>query len=250
MVYDREQAAKRAEAATTNVPDTCQLWTRSMFGVPSVGDFDGDGAADAEDGWKSELTQHRHDGDRRPPRGVPVSYLGGSKDNGHRAVSLGPINGTWMIRSTDAGGSGHIATVPLNWPERVWGLQYVGWSETCDGVLIPVAEAPKPAVPEPAHPYVGKRRVAQFLEGGPAYDMQLLKVAAGHRADARRALDLIDAAVAQVPRGLIGSRANRFHVGYATGTLRLGLLDADAKRHARSGAAARAIRAALKDLRG
>jgi hypothetical protein len=148
MVYDREQAAQRAEAATTNIPDGCQAWTRSIFGVPSVGDFDHDGAADAEDGWKSEPATAKHPGDRNPPRGTPVSYLGGSKDNGHRAVSLG--NG--MIRSTDAGGRGVIATVPLDWPEKHWGLDYAGWSDTCDGVPIPLPPAP-PAPPKPwVHP--------------------------------------------------------------------------------------------------
>ena len=69
-------------------------------------------AAGCEDGWKSEPAKYKHPGDRNPPRGVPVSYLGGSHDNGHRAVSLG--NG--KIRSTDAGGRGVIATVPLDWP--------------------------------------------------------------------------------------------------------------------------------------
>jgi hypothetical protein len=138
MVYNREQAAQRAEASKTNTPDACQAWTRSMLGAPSAGDYDHDGAADAEDGWKSEPTKYRHT-DRHPPRGVPVSYLGGSHDNGHRAVSLG--NG--MIRSTDAGGRGKVATVPLDWPERTWGLKYVGWSESIDGVLIPEAPAPK-----------------------------------------------------------------------------------------------------------
>jgi hypothetical protein len=140
MVYNRQQAVERAVTSHRNTPNTCQFWTRTIFGVPSVGDFDHDGAADAEDGWKSEPARYKHPGDRRPPAGVPVSYLGGSADNGHRAISLG--NG--MIRSTDAGGRGIVATVPLDWPEKNWGLRYVGWSESCDGVLIPLP--PKPPV--------------------------------------------------------------------------------------------------------
>ena len=160
MVFDREEAALRAEASNSNVPDTCQLWTHVIFGTPSVGDYDGDGAADAEDGWKSEPAKYKHPGDRNPPRGVPVSYLGGSHDNGHRAVSLG--NG--KIRSTDAGGRGVPATVPLDWPEKVWGLKYVGWSETCDGVVIPVPEGPETRggrVDEALHDLRGAERRAK-----------------------------------------------------------------------------------------
>lgn len=132
MVNNRAEAVEAALRTTHNVPNTCQLVTRGWFNAPSVGDFDGDGAADAEDGWKSEPLSARHS-DRNPPAGVPVSYLGGSRDNGHRAISLG--NG--KIRSTDAGGSGRTATVDLAWPERTWGLKYVGWSETIDGIPIP-----------------------------------------------------------------------------------------------------------------
>lgn len=157
--YDRAEAVVRANASKTNVPNSCQLWTRAIFGAPSAGDFDGDGASDAEDGWKSEPAKYKHPGDRNPPAGVPVSYGGGSNDNGHRAVSLGrkrslrsPIRGVTMIRSTDAGGSGKVATVPLDWPERTWGLTYLGWSDTCDGWLIPTPAPPKPPKPEPLTP--------------------------------------------------------------------------------------------------
>lgn len=142
MVYNREQVVQRANASTTNEPNQCQAWTRGIVGVPAVGDYDGDKRADAEDGWRSEPAKWRHPGDRNPPAGVVVSYLGGSNDDGHRAISLGG----GMIRSTDAGGRGKVATVALSWPERQWGLSYAGWSDSCNGVLIPPApkSAPKP----------------------------------------------------------------------------------------------------------
>ncbi len=148
-IYNRAQAVARALASKTNEPNGCQIWTRGIFGAPSVGDYDQDGRADAEDGWKAEPAKYKHPGDRHPPAGVPVTYLGGSHDDGHRAVSLGG----GLIRSTDAAGSGHVATVPLDWPEKHWGLKYAGWSESCDGHLIPLAPpvkeksvlAPKPA---------------------------------------------------------------------------------------------------------
>ena len=112
----------------------------------AVGDVDGDGDADAVDGWKSEPASARHEGDRNPPRGVPVAWSGGSRGFGHRAVSLG--NG--RIASTDAGGIGRISIVPLSWVEQQWGMSYLGWSETMSGVLI---EAPTPANPKPKKEY-------------------------------------------------------------------------------------------------
>ena len=134
MVRNREEAAQAAEATTENIPGYCQYHTRLWFDVESVGDVDKDGASDAEDGWKSEPASAKHS-DRNPPRGTPVTYLGGSKDNGHRAMSLGG----GKIRTTDGAGSGRVATVDLAWPEREWGVRYVGWSDTMNGVLIPAA---------------------------------------------------------------------------------------------------------------
>lgn len=137
MVFNRDEIVKRALASKTNVPNTCQLWTRTVIGVGSAGDRDRDGDADAVDGWLSEPSAHKHT-DRNPPAGVPVSWSGGSHGNGHRAVSLGH----GMIRSTDAGGSGRVATVHLDWVEKNWGLKYLGWSDTMDGVLIPMPPPP------------------------------------------------------------------------------------------------------------
>lgn len=137
------QAWAAAKATLTNQIGFCQAVTRGWLDAPSAGDFDGDGAADAEDGWKKEPLSARRS-DRKPPKGYPVTYLGGSHDNGHRALSAGPIDGVWHIRSTDAGGPGRVATVPLSWPETHWGLTYAGWSTTMDGVPIPPDAKPKP----------------------------------------------------------------------------------------------------------
>lgn len=135
MVYNREEAAKNAEASRTNQPGMCQAWTRTQYGAPSVGDRDGDGDADAVDGWASEPVGKRHF-DRNPPRGVPVAWSGGSRGFGHRAISLG--NG--KIRSTDAYGLGRVGTVDLDWPEKTWGMKYLGWTETISGIDIPSPE--------------------------------------------------------------------------------------------------------------
>lgn len=137
-INDRVTAAHLAQQSTTNIPEFCQGWTREKFNAPSAGDRDHDGDADAVDGWKSEPVKYRH-ADRKPPLGTPCAWSGGSNGNGHRAISLGPdAQGTYHIRSTDAGGRGHVATVPLDFPEAAWGLHWLGWSESIDGFLIPL----------------------------------------------------------------------------------------------------------------
>jgi hypothetical protein len=157
MVFSREQAVQRALAARTNSPGTCQLWTRGILGAPSVGDFDGDGDADAVDGWKREPLSARHT-DRKPPAGTPVAWSGGRNGYGHRAISLGPVNGVYKIRSTDAPVSGRVGTVDLDWVERNWGLKYLGWTDTISGIPIPYDKPKPPAPPAPVVPPKPKTR--------------------------------------------------------------------------------------------
>lgn len=141
MVYPRSVAVARANASKTYSTRMCMQWTRIMFGIGAVGDYDGDGAADAEDGWKASVKKHR---DRKPPAGVPVWYGGGSSDNGHVAVSLGPNrDGVYMIRTTDGAGAGINGTRRLDFPEKSWGMPYLGWSEDIGGTMIPNDMAPK-----------------------------------------------------------------------------------------------------------
>ena len=144
MVATRSEAAKRAEAATHNVPGTCQLWTRTQYLAPSAGDQDRDGDADAVDGWQSEPASARHPGDRNPPRGVPVAFSGGSRGYGHRAISLGE----GKIRSTDMTATGYkagtVGTTTIAQIERSMGVSYLGWSETITGLAIVDDITPKP----------------------------------------------------------------------------------------------------------
>jgi hypothetical protein len=154
------QAVRAALDTVNNVPRTCQFVVRGWLDAPSAGDFDGDGAADAEDGWKKEPISARRN-DRNPPEGFPVYYSGGSQDNGHRALSLGD----GKIRSTDAPTVGHVSTVPLDWPEKNWGLKYVGWSTTMDGVPIPVPVVPpKSAFKPPTHVSIARRHLKAALK--------------------------------------------------------------------------------------
>lgn len=139
MVRSREDAAKAAEKVDHFMEGACQLFTRTVFDVPSVGDVDGDGDADAVDGWKSEPVHARHPDDRSAPRGVPLAWKGGSHGFGHRAVSLGH----GRIRSTDMSVDGHyspgtVSTVTLDQIHSAMPLlEYLGWSDTMDGVDIP-----------------------------------------------------------------------------------------------------------------
>lgn len=133
-----QEALADANSKHTNVVGACQAETRAYYLAPSVGDFDGDGAADAEDGWKSEPADAKRF-DRRGRAGYPASFLGGSHDNGHRAIFVSP----GVVRSTDfdgvtkryrAGvrGNGTLAEV-----EAAMNVTYAGWSLTIDGVRIP-----------------------------------------------------------------------------------------------------------------
>lgn len=158
MVRNREEAAKLAESLKVAAPGICQLWTRNVFDSASVGDVDGDGDADAVDGWKSEPKSAQHT-DRRPPRGVPVAFSGGSRGFGHRAVSLG--NG--KIRSTDMSSTGYsagnIGTTTIGQIEKSMGVKYLGWSETIGGVAIPLKPKKAPVKPKPAPPVKKSRGV-------------------------------------------------------------------------------------------
>lgn len=172
MILNREEAAKKAESMVgrSNDPGMCQQVTRLIYGAPSVGDVDGDGRADAVDGWFSEPKTARHPDDRNPPRGTPVSFGGGRTGDGHRAVALGGgrIGSTDMESGRYRAGTFGVATIAEI--ERSMGVHYLGWSETISGHPIPLP--PKPDVkpskpPKPKKPnQVTKGR--DFLESARA----------------------------------------------------------------------------------
>lgn len=135
-----EKAVEEALSTKTNTPGMCQKVTREWFNAPSAGDQDKDGDFDAFDGWLSEPVTARRPGDRNPPEGYPMSWSGGAKGHGHRAISLG--NG--FVRSTDVPRAGVVGTVHVDWFERNWGLSYLGWSTTIDGQRIPPNPRPNP----------------------------------------------------------------------------------------------------------
>lgn len=132
------EALAVARATKVNKVGFCQMYVTGYYNALAAGDFDGDGAADAEDGWKKEPGSARHT-DRQGRVGYPAAFLGGSHDNGHRAIFCGP----GRVRSTDFSsvtkrytpgvvGEGTVAEV-----EAAMGVTYVGWSETINGQEIP-----------------------------------------------------------------------------------------------------------------
>jgi hypothetical protein len=115
MPNSAEQTAKNAEADSTNDPGYCLQQCRMWAGIGSM-------YPDASTAWRN--TNDRHPGDMNAPRGSAVYWTGGSHGYGHIAISVGG----GKVRSTDAGGSGHVATVSIGWVHDHWGLPYAGWA--------------------------------------------------------------------------------------------------------------------------
>jgi hypothetical protein len=127
MVRDAEATAKTAEADATNDPGMCLQQCRLWADIPSR-------YPDATTAWKN--ANQRHVGDRNPPRGAAVYWTGGSQGYGHIAIALDDHGD--RIRSTDAGGSGRVATQSLAWFDAHWpSLDYAGWADNINEVTIP-----------------------------------------------------------------------------------------------------------------
>lgn len=123
----------------------CAVFTRSAFGQPAIGDFDGDGAADAEDMWKAAKHKHPETNPARIPRGVPIFWSGGASDHGHAAVSAGQ----GLMWSTDIKRAGHVDLAPIDDVRRKWGMNLLGWTEDLNGVRVytpPTKEEPTVAL--------------------------------------------------------------------------------------------------------
>ncbi len=113
-----------ATSSTSNVPGHCLNWSREQADIPSR-------YTDAATAW--EHARGRHAADPTPPKGAAVYWVGGSNGYGHIAISLG--NG--LVRSSDAGGAGVVATVPLRQLTQEWHLTYAGWADSINGYTIP-----------------------------------------------------------------------------------------------------------------
>lgn len=118
------QTATAARHSSGNEPGYCLRWAHLQAGIPPK-------YLSATQAWQHASDKHRRD--RTPPAGAAVYWTGGSEGFGHIAISVGH----GKVRSTDAGGDGHVATVGVAWPHRNWGLRYAGWSDSINGYTIP-----------------------------------------------------------------------------------------------------------------
>jgi hypothetical protein len=124
MAYTATRTAKNAEADHINDPGMCLMQSRLWAGIPMK-------YPDAATAWRNVDHKHR---DRRPPRGAAVYWVGGSRGFGHIAISVGG----GKVRSTDAAGTGRVATRTLGWFDRHWpSLKYAGWAWDINEQTIP-----------------------------------------------------------------------------------------------------------------
>lgn len=125
----------------------CQKFTNEIFQTGAVGDYDGDGAADAVDGWRKAQDRGKVvPADKigklsSIPAGVMLYWSGGSRGYGHAAVSVGGGN---MV-STDLPTAGVVGKVPIGMAAQRWGLTFLGYV-TVEGnghTLVAVTEQTK-----------------------------------------------------------------------------------------------------------
>ncbi len=121
-----EEVVKRglAKVGKSHTPGMCQKEIRQLFGVPSIGDYDKDGDADAHDAWKAARAKGQVVRDSNPknaPRGSYLYFSGGR--NGHVALGLG---GDSCV-STDAGGRGRWAKIGIAKVAKKFNRKYEGY---------------------------------------------------------------------------------------------------------------------------
>jgi len=117
----------RRESLTGNAiwRSLCQKFVRTMCGAPG-------GAASARNAWQSyPPRQTREPGNRRPPMGVPV-YFRLNTPYWHAAISAG----AGYIWSTDIVRWGRVDKVSIDYLERRWNAEYLGWATHSNGVRV------------------------------------------------------------------------------------------------------------------
>lgn len=122
VVSSADKAVSNANAAKSCDPGYCLKYTRTWLGINSK-------EPDASTAWKNATG--KHPGDKKPPRGAPVFWTGGSSGHGHIALARGGD-----MRGTDMP-TGVVANDDGTWPRKKWGLKYVGWAEGFNGQSIP-----------------------------------------------------------------------------------------------------------------
>lgn len=123
VVQSADAAIANANAYTSCDPGMCLKYVRTWLEIPSM-------YGSAAEAWAA--AEHRHKGDREPPRGAPLFWTGGSKGYGHIALALAT-----SMRSTDVPATGKVGNDDGSFPRTQWGHTYAGWAEDVNGILIP-----------------------------------------------------------------------------------------------------------------
>lgn len=124
MTTTAEQAVKNANKTHQYPQGYCLMFVRDQCW--QIGSLYGS----AIEAWNG--ARHKHPGDRHPPLGAPCFYSGGRY--GHIVI----WNQRGPMRSTDCTEAGQVSDADLDWPVRVWGDTYLGWTEDLNGVQLPL----------------------------------------------------------------------------------------------------------------
>lgn len=124
--------AALAQVGKARYSSMCQAFCVLTAGTGPVGDYDGDRAADAQDGFKKARDKGRvvlakDIGSLLDvPAGTFAYWEGGSHGYGHAAITIGG----GKIVSTDAPTWGRIGIVPIGWIATHWrnGLVFRGYA--------------------------------------------------------------------------------------------------------------------------
>jgi hypothetical protein len=169
-----QQAAARAAYQSAHGPQfgtgQCMMRNRLLVDAPAIGDYDKDGSADAEDGWKFAKRKHPTTRVNDIPGGCFVWWGGGSRDNGH--VAFAPVERPGYCWSTDIERAGYFDLVPIGLIAAKWGLSLLGWSEDIDGVPVYDPSARQPAQEDP-----NMALLADLIAVAKKHDVSLVKAA-------------------------------------------------------------------------
>lgn len=128
----RADAVADVRAGAAVWRNLCLKRVRTLLGIPAK-------YPSAIIAWTHVARADRHPG-KQPPRGVPVFWRGGKY--GHVALSDG---GGWCF-STDIKRRGRLDRVRIDLVTQRWGYDYLGWTETLNGVRVYEPERRRPTL--------------------------------------------------------------------------------------------------------
>lgn len=120
-------AAKESLHPSANWSGLCLKFVRTQFGL--VGRYPSAYSAWLGAGGAKGVNTHTL---LRPPANVPVFWSGGPHGYGHVAIA----DGQGRVWSTDILRKGKVDLVPLATIHAKWGLKYLGWTETLNGIRV------------------------------------------------------------------------------------------------------------------